>query len=531
MSCNFQRQGEPQKISSVAEEPVPSLFRKEIKFVAICLLAIGILCRFSNLDLKPYWLDEAFTSFRLSGYSNIEVMQQIGDRIITVRELQKYQQLVPETTSFDTIEQIATQEPQLTPLYFVVLRTWMRTFGSGIATIRSLSAIFSVLAFPCLYWLCLELFQSYQIAWMSIALVAISPLHLMYAQEARPSSLWILTLLLSSALLLRAMRTQSKATWIMYSAWIAVGLYAHLFTAFVSIAHAMYVFLQKRSSENWIAFGLASISAWVLFTPWIVLGLIANRASMAGQSSPSSIASLIKDLLRSISLVFVDFSLNERSPRLYFLMFLAVFLSVLVFVGVVLLLFYRSAPKTPKLFVLTMIAVPYILLIGSDLLLGASRSGEARYLLSAYIGIQIATAYVLVTRITNDSKRFRQVWVAVAGLILSIGLLSCGWMTASEFWWNKADANTERQLAEIVNRSTNPIIITDDYFVKLLSFSHSLKPDVNVQVLSNAAAPNISQGFSDVFLYRPSELLQKELTGKYQLQSIEPPILWKLQRP
>ncbi|MBE9011127.1 glycosyltransferase family 39 protein, partial [Pseudanabaenaceae cyanobacterium LEGE 13415] len=356
MSFNFQR--EPQKISSIVEKP--TFFRREIKFVAICLLVIGILFRFTNLELKPYWLDEAFTSFRLSGYSNEEVMQQIGDRVLTVQELRKYQQPLPENTSFDTIEQIATEEPQLTPLYFVVLRAWKQMFGSAIATIRSLSAILSVLAFPCLYWLCLELFQSRRIAWMAIALVAVSPVHLLYAQEARPSSFWILTLLLSSALLLRAMRTQTKGTWVMYAVSIAVGLYAHLFTTFVSIAHAVYVFLEKRSKQNWIAFGLASISAWALFIPWIVLGLVANRDSMAGQSSPVPIPSLIKDLLRSISLIFVDFSLNEQSPRLYFLMFLAVFLSVLVFVGVVMFFFYRSAPKSPKLFVLAMIAVPYI---------------------------------------------------------------------------------------------------------------------------------------------------------------------------
>ncbi|MBE9013960.1 hypothetical protein IQ250_27600, partial [Pseudanabaenaceae cyanobacterium LEGE 13415] len=136
---------------------------------------------------------------------------------------------------------------------------------------------------------------------------------------------------------------------------------------------------------------------------------------------------------------------------------------------------------------------------------------------------------VLTTQITNDSARSRKIWSAVTGVILSIELLSCGWMTASEFWWHKADANIERQLAEIVNRSTNPIVITDDYFVKLLSFSHSLEPEVKVQVLSKSTAPSIPQGFSDVFLYRPSESLQKELAAKYRLQSIEPPLLWKLQ--
>ncbi|MGG6263610.1 glycosyltransferase family 39 protein [Leptolyngbya sp. AN03gr2] len=532
MAFNPQEEQGPQKILWIAEESISSTFKQIIKFVAICLVVIGILFRFTNLDLKPYWLDEAFTSFRLSGYSNAAVMQQIGNRVIPVRELQKYQQPAPENTSFHTIEQLATQEPQLTPLYFVLLRAWTQSFGSSIATIRSLSAIFSVLAFPCLYWLCLELFESRQIAWMSIAVMSVSPLHLLYAKEARPTSLWLLTLLLSSALLLRALRTQTKLNWLWYGLSIAVGLYGHLFTTFVSIAHAVYVLLQERFrlSKNLISFGIASIAGWLFFVPWIWFGLVTHHPSMAGQSLPMPLPALIRSLLRSVSLVFVDFSLDERSPRLYFLMFLAVFLSVLVFVGLVLFFFYRSAPKSPKQFVFAMIAVPYVLLLGSDLAFGAARSGAARYLILAYVGIQLATAYIFTTRIADDSARFRKVWIGLMGFILSIGLMSCGLMTTSEFWWNKADANSERQLASIVNRSTKPIVITDDYFVKLLSFSHSLAPDVRVQVLSNAA-PNIPQGFSDVFLYRPSESLQKALTANHRLQPIEPPLLWKLQQP
>ncbi len=517
----------------VADDVASSTFRKTIKFVAIGLLTLGILFRFTNLDLKPYWLDEAFTSLRLSGYSDTEVTQQIENRILTVQDLQKYQQPAPEKTSIDTIAQLANREPQLTPLYFVLLRVWVQCFGSSIAAIRSLSAIFSLLAFPCLYWLCLELFSSRCMAWMMIALVAVSPIHLIYAQEARPTSLWILMLLVSCASLLRAMREQTRAAWMIYAVSIGIGFYAHLFTAFVSIAHAVYVLLQERFwfSKNLIAFALSSIVGWLLFAPWIVFGLFENRQAMAGQSLAAPVTELIKGWLRGISLVFVDFSVNEQSPRLYLLIFLAIFLSVLSFVGVVLFCFWRSTPRSAKLFVLTTIAVPYLLLVVSDLASGASRSATARYLLPAYLGIQLAVAFVLTTRITGASRRYQKIWITLAAWVLSIGLFSCGLMASSELWWNKAEANIERQLAQTVNRSTKPLVITDDYFVKFLSFSHSLAPDINVQVLlQSAAVPNIPSGFSDVFLYRPSNALQQRLAIKYRLQSIHPPLLWKLQQ-
>lgn len=43
-----------------------------------------------------------------------------------------------------------------------------------------------------------------------MALIAVSPFHVLYAQEAREYSLWTVTILLSSAALLRAMRVKTK---------------------------------------------------------------------------------------------------------------------------------------------------------------------------------------------------------------------------------------------------------------------------------------------------------------------------------
>ena len=40
-----------------------------------------------------------------------------------------------------------------------------------------------------MYWLCLELFESSVTAWLAVAIIAISPFQIVYAQEARPYSL------------------------------------------------------------------------------------------------------------------------------------------------------------------------------------------------------------------------------------------------------------------------------------------------------------------------------------------------------
>jgi uncharacterized membrane protein len=68
-----------------------------LRFLIIVLLIMGVFFRVVNLDKKVYWYDEAFTSIRISGYTEAEIVQQFADgREISVAALQKYQQPNPE---------------------------------------------------------------------------------------------------------------------------------------------------------------------------------------------------------------------------------------------------------------------------------------------------------------------------------------------------------------------------------------------------------------------------------------------------
>ncbi|TAH23711.1 MAG: hypothetical protein EAZ10_12665, partial [Oscillatoriales cyanobacterium] len=51
---------------------------KWLRFLIIAVLAIGILFRFVNLDRKFYWIDENYTSLRVSGYTEAEIIKQIS---------------------------------------------------------------------------------------------------------------------------------------------------------------------------------------------------------------------------------------------------------------------------------------------------------------------------------------------------------------------------------------------------------------------------------------------------------------------
>jgi uncharacterized membrane protein len=134
--------------------------------------------------------------------------------------LQKYQRINPEKDLTDTLKALVIDQPEHPPLYYVIVRFWVQWFGNSVAVTRSLSALISLLTFPCVYWLCLELFGSPMTGWMAIALMAVSPFHVVYAQEAREYSLWIVMILLSSAAFLRAIRLQTRLSWGIYAATV-----------------------------------------------------------------------------------------------------------------------------------------------------------------------------------------------------------------------------------------------------------------------------------------------------------------------
>ena len=110
--------------------------------VLIVVILTGIFFRFTNLDRKAYSFDESLTSLRISGYTWTAIVQQdLQGKTISVEDLLgKYQQINPEKTWLDTVKGLATEEPQLSPLYFILARFWVQSLGPQAAAVRSLSA-------------------------------------------------------------------------------------------------------------------------------------------------------------------------------------------------------------------------------------------------------------------------------------------------------------------------------------------------------------------------------------------------------
>jgi uncharacterized membrane protein len=496
----------------------------KLRFLIIILLGVGIFFRFVNLDRKNYSGDEVVTALRISGYTFSEMQQQLfNSHVISPEDLQKYQSPNLEKSAIDTIKGLALEESQVVPLYFVMVRFWAGLFGNSLAVMRSLSAFISVLAFPCLYWLCQELFESSLTGWVAIALIAISPVHLLYAQDARPYSLWILITILSSAVLLRTLRVKTKTSWSFYGATVTLGLYTQLFFALVAIGHGIYVAAIERFrlSKTLTSYLLASFAGLSTFIPWLLVIILNPPSDTVSWTNVKT--TFLSSAIRWTGLVSRTFLDLNISPADSFFRMVTLSPLILILFSLIIYSLYFLCYRTPKriwLFILTLIGVTGLTLMLPDLILG-KRLGTTRYILPCLLGIQLAVAYLLTSQTTSLSAnlQLKKLWKIVTVMLVLAGVLSCTLFSQAEYWWNNNPTGSKlnSEIANIVNQTNHPLIISDNENpIPIQNLGHLLKPKVRLQLMVKSNIPQITDGYNDVFLYNPSESLRAELGRVYK---------------
>ncbi|NJN87617.1 MAG: hypothetical protein HC881_16525 [Leptolyngbyaceae cyanobacterium SL_7_1] len=426
------------------------------------MLLIGIVLRVVNLDRKVYWHDEVYTSMEVTANSRSELVADLFDgREVGVAELQEYQRMRPDRNLGEMLWRLGTEDVQHPPLFYVLTRYWSKLWGDSISTTRSMAVLLSFLAFPCIYWLCQELFASTIIGWIAIAIIAISPVHILYAQEAREYSLWSVTTLLSSIALLRAIRQPTWINWGWYSLSLVVGLYTFLISGVVALGHGLYVVLTDsrtvfstnrfRLPRRTVAYLISFAIAILLLTPWLYF-LIENFRTFQGSTSwttvPLTYQQLLAAWLVNFSRILVDFDINSDSLFVADqwvvkgLMVLAIVLGLYA-------LFYVWQRTQPAvwLFVWILAGSPVVLFILADLLVGGQRSASARYLIPGMLGVQLAIAYLVGDRLEQTKRRRQPIWQGVAIAIVVMGIGSGIALSSAETWWTKGVSYHHPQLA------------------------------------------------------------------------------------
>jgi uncharacterized membrane protein len=460
-------------------------------FPWVAAIALVIFLRFTHLDTRLPDHDEVFTALRVSGSTEAALVEELltAKNPVKVSDLQKYQRLNASKTWSDSIAGLAKEEPQLTPLYYATVRIWASVAGSSIASLRSWSAVLSLLAFPCLYWLCLELFNSYLTARIATLLLAVSPYYLVFSQDARHYSLWAVSILFSSAAFLRAKRSGGQRAWALYALSFAISLYACLLSILVGVGHFLYLLVMSnyRLTRTLTQHLLALSLGLVAFLPWGIL-LYANVSQVSktsGQVFFSGLGglALARGWIRQPGKLLYELNLPvEMSTSEKLLQYLVTGFG-LVFTVYVLYFLGRTTTKPVWLFVLTLIMATGGGLVLQDLTLaGHAGSGGmsnlARYLIPCFLGLLLAIAHLFSVQISQRDPWQRRAGQFVLAVFMTTQLVSSVAVWRSPFVTPKMQTNFAA--AQLINQFQTPLLITETGAWDVMHYTQKLNPDVQI---------------------------------------------------
>lgn len=208
----------------------------------VCLTVIAAALRFFRLGSEGVWLDEAFSVWM--------ARLPIADLLAWIVRID--------------------QHP---PLYYLLLHGWLR-LGDGEAAIRSLSALLSTATVPIFYFTARRLLRSPAVACAAALLLAVSPFHVRFAQEARMYALLTFNValaLLAVAYLLTG--DQRRRWWALYVVFAWLTLLTHntaiLFLVAINLAAGVAAWTPRETADG--ALILPSRRGWLWAQAMVVL--------------------------------------------------------------------------------------------------------------------------------------------------------------------------------------------------------------------------------------------------------------------
>ncbi len=246
--------GEATHVQSASHHLVPHLGEhagRRIAFLAITLVPlVAFLVRAYRLDAQSLWYDEALSLH----YARLPWL--------------------------DLSRSVAHSDHP--PLYFLALSAWTRLVGTSEWAVRFLSLAGGVLTVPLTARLARDL--RWPGALGAATGVALSPFLIWYSQEARAYTWFTVAVLVSSLLLVRAMRNGRPSRWFAHALSVAVLLHLHYYSAFVLAAHALYALVASyKKSVSGVQgraapfgrlqaplgqFAVSMLGGLLLFLPW-----------------------------------------------------------------------------------------------------------------------------------------------------------------------------------------------------------------------------------------------------------------------
>lgn len=465
-------------------------------WLGIVLLTGAGLLRWHSLGEPQFWYDEAITALRVGGHTEQEVLDSASSGgVAPLGDYQRFLQGAPDRGVRDVVRSLTAEDPQHTPLYYVVAHYWVRLFGSEPGRARGLAVLFSLFLLPATYWLARELFTyrgtfaSPWPVWLAVTAVTLSPYNVAFGREHREYSLWMLTLALLSAAFLRALRLRRSRDWVIFSALLALAAYTQMLTWLVAVALAVYVGL--RHAREWRTvgrdFALATVSAGLLFLPWASVLLTHRSAAQENLSWVDQQATRPRfSISHSLAPHFItgEFALagvnsrrsDETRSRNLAIQLASTYFPYLLLGGLALL--YPRSKNGALLFIGLLYASTTLPFLAADLWSGGILGYVFRYAAPAALAWMLALAFVLGC-LAEQAGPYRI--PARAVVVAALALMGWGaYLENQEIYPAQKSPSDYGSVASYLNLHPGVTLLSDEYVGSLLSLASQTRQDLPV---------------------------------------------------
>ncbi len=203
------------------------------------IIVAGSLIRLTGLNRQSLWFDEA-------------------DVVVRAQR------------PLDEVLRTFTAAGENGPVYNLFLWLWIRVAGVSEIAVRFPSAMAGAIAIPLIYLLGTRL-AGRTAGLVAAGLLAVSPYHVWYSQEAKMYAFVVVLALLSCLSLFEALNRNTWAAWITYIAITSLMFYTHVTTVLVFVAQSLCVlatlYMWQGRRRRWL------ISAAALTVPYIPIAL------------------------------------------------------------------------------------------------------------------------------------------------------------------------------------------------------------------------------------------------------------------
>ena len=457
-------------------------YKKPVYIVLSAIVLLGLFLRFFNLGKESLWLDEAASYF------------------------------ISNSTSIGNVWSAAFNDHH-PPLHFISL--WViRIFGENEFWLRFPSACAGILTIIVVFFLAREIANE-KAGLISALILAVSPIHIYYSQEARMYAFAVLFVTLAYYAFFRACKSRQWYDWTLLGVACAAAFYSHFYTGFATITLIIGYFIVRIKEFHFSEWKgtIGSINSiiptdfksFVFGEAFAFLLIVPIIGSFLNQSQYFSTGTF------NWGLSFWNIPLSTFSAFSFSIEILAIFMIILMIFG---LWFTWRLSKNSAIALGFFLFIPMII----SMYMSSSIPFNVRYhlyLITIFLTI-VGIGIEGFTHILNENKG---IYVAFAIIILfSIMPLSAYYSNMHKEDWRGFSANLQK-----ITQPGDIIVPLPNYMVQPLQYYYSNQSDGTIikQISSNEAGfKSLANETGNVYFVVTWDIQAADPSG-YSLQYLE----------